>query len=126
MLDMSDVDFVSQRYDEGTRAPWQMEDGTQFATPLVAVSHGVYYNQDVFDELGLDIPDTAEEFLEVAEEIKDAGYIPVANERSRRRVGYRRSGMDEHRSRLSGRSRGAPGIRSGRTPVQRRRYGERL
>ncbi|MFW5695040.1 MAG: ABC transporter substrate-binding protein [Alkalispirochaeta sp.] len=79
MLDMSDADFVTERYDEGARAPWQMEDGTQFAMPLVAVSHGVYYNQDLFDELGLDIPQTAVEFIEVAEEIKDAGYIPVAN-----------------------------------------------
>ncbi len=79
MLDMSDADFVAERYDEGARAPWQMEDGTQFAMPLVAVSHGVYYNQDLFDELGLEIPQTAVEFIEVAEQIKDAGYIPVAN-----------------------------------------------
>lgn len=79
MLDMSDAEFVAERYDEGARAPWQMEDGTQFAMPLVAVSHGVYYNQDLFDELGLDVPQTAVEFIQVAEQIKDAGYIPIAN-----------------------------------------------
>ncbi len=79
MVDLSDADFIAQRYDEGARAPWQMDDGRQFAMPLVAVSHGVYYNQDLFDELGLEIPVTTEEFLAVAESIKEAGYIPVAN-----------------------------------------------
>lgn len=79
MLDMSDAEFVAQRYDEGSRAPWQMDDGRQFAMPLVAVSHGVYYNKDLFSELGLKIPVTWQEFLNVAKKIKSAGYIPVAN-----------------------------------------------
>lgn len=79
MLDMSGEDFVQARYDEGALAPWQMPDGTQFAMPLVAVSHGVYYNQDIFAELDLDIPRTWDQFLSVAQAIQDAGYIPVAN-----------------------------------------------
>ena len=79
MLDLSDEAYVSERYDDGARAPWQMPDGTQFAMPLVAVSHGVYYNQDLFNELGLDIPQTWDELMNVAQQIKDAGYIPFAN-----------------------------------------------
>ena len=79
MLDMSDETFIAERYDEGSRAPWQTENGRQFAMPLVAVSHGVYYNQDVFRELGLAIPQTWDELMDVAETVRDAGYIPFAN-----------------------------------------------
>ncbi|MBZ0301651.1 MAG: extracellular solute-binding protein [Anaerolineae bacterium] len=39
---------------------------------------GVYYNMDIFDELGLEIPTTYEEFLTVCATVKEAGYIPVA------------------------------------------------
>ncbi|MEK3885752.1 ABC transporter substrate-binding protein [Paenibacillus sp. PL2-23] len=38
---------------------------------------GVVYNKDMFQELGLDIPTTYEEFLAVCEAIKAAGITPV-------------------------------------------------
>ncbi len=78
-VDLGDQAFVSERFDRGTLEPWQTAEGAQFGMPLLAVSHGVYYNVELFDELGLSIPETWDEFFDVAETIADAGYIPVAN-----------------------------------------------
>ena len=39
---------------------------------------GVFYNQDIFDEVGVDAPSTWTEFLDVCQKIKDAGYAPMA------------------------------------------------
>lgn len=38
----------------------------------------VYYNTEVFDRLGLEVPETFDEFLEVAEALKQAGVDPIA------------------------------------------------
>jgi multiple sugar transport system substrate-binding protein/raffinose/stachyose/melibiose transport system substrate-binding protein len=37
----------------------------------------VYYNKDIFKEVGVDVPKTYGEFVEVAKKIKDAGYTPI-------------------------------------------------
>lgn len=39
----------------------------------------VYVNQDIFDELGLEFPSTAEGLTETFAKIKEAGYTPLAN-----------------------------------------------
>ena len=39
---------------------------------------GVFYNQDIFDDAGVDAPATWTEFLEVCQTLKDAGYAPMA------------------------------------------------
>lgn len=56
-----------------------MPDGTIYAVPFIATAHGIYYNQDIFAALGLDIPDTWETLIETAARIQHAGYIPFAN-----------------------------------------------
>jgi raffinose/stachyose/melibiose transport system substrate-binding protein len=60
-------------------APWATEDGVPYAVPIAAVSHGIYYNQDMFEQNGIEVPKTWEELLEAAEKLKAAGVIPVAN-----------------------------------------------
>ena len=59
-------------------APWTA-DGDVFAVPIQAVNAAVYYNKDIFAELGLEIPTTFEELLDVAQKLQDAGYVPFAN-----------------------------------------------
>ena len=77
--DVSDVPGVQSAYDDGTRSPWTAADGRSFAVPFVAVSHGIYFNKDIFAELGISVPETWDDLLETAEKIKAAGYIPFAN-----------------------------------------------
>lgn len=77
--DLSSLGGINQYYDEGTRSPWAMDDGTPFAIPFAAVSHGIYYNKDIFSELNLSAPKDWNDFLMICEKIKEAGYIPVAN-----------------------------------------------
>lgn len=79
MLDLSNESFLLSSYDEGARAPWTTPEGKIFAMPFLAVSHGIYYNKDLFAELGISIPQTWEELIAAAGEIKAAGYIPFAN-----------------------------------------------
>lgn len=79
MLDLSNEAWIEEAYSEGNRAPWTTNDGKQFGMPLMAVSHGVYYNVDIFNELGIAIPETWSELIAAAEKIKAAGYTPFAN-----------------------------------------------
>lgn len=60
---------------------WTREGGT-WAVPLEASSDHIYYNVRLFDELGIEVPDdyqfTADEFYEVANTCREAGYDPFA------------------------------------------------
>jgi raffinose/stachyose/melibiose transport system substrate-binding protein len=47
-----------------------------YAIPYVANAVGVIYNKAIFAELGLEVPKTWDEFIVVAEKVKDAGKIP--------------------------------------------------
>jgi raffinose/stachyose/melibiose transport system substrate-binding protein len=62
--------------------PWTW-DSTTFNGHVYAIGHelemiGVYYNKDIFTELGVDVPTTYDEFLAICQKAKDAGYIPLA------------------------------------------------
>lgn len=58
---------------------WETDEGFIYGIPIYAVSHGVFYNTDIFNDLDLTPPKTWEEFLQVSQKIKDAGKIPIAN-----------------------------------------------
>ena len=51
-------------------------DGKNYLVPIALATLGVYYNVDIFNELGLDIPQTYDEFLAAAQKIRDAGITP--------------------------------------------------
>jgi raffinose/stachyose/melibiose transport system substrate-binding protein len=77
--DVTDLPGLKDQYDANARAPWADENGRSFAVPLAAVSHGVYYNQDIFRKHNLEIPQTWEDFLALCKTLKDAGVTPLAN-----------------------------------------------
>ena len=52
-----------ENFTDAARAPWATEDGQPYGVPFIAVSHGVYYNMDIFAELGLEVPQTWEDLL---------------------------------------------------------------
>lgn len=70
---------LEENFSEAALAAWSTEAGETYGVPFIAVSHGVYYNQDLFEELGLSVPTTWGELMETAQAIQDAGYIPFAN-----------------------------------------------
>ena len=50
---------------------WQTPSGGQIITM-------VFYNENVFADLGLDVPTTYAEFLDVAQATRDAGFVPIS------------------------------------------------
>ena len=55
-------------------------DGVPYGIPLnMAVISNVFYNKEIFEELNLTPPTTWEEFEDVANTLKEAGYQPLAH-----------------------------------------------
>ena len=54
-------------------------DGRVYAVPFATQTLVIYYNQEIFDEVGVEVPTTWAEFQDVAEQLQQAGYIPLAN-----------------------------------------------
>ena len=78
-MDVTDIPGVKENFPESALGAWRADDGKVFAVPFGAVSHVVYYNTRIFDEQGLAVPRTYEEFMTVCQELKDAGITPLAN-----------------------------------------------
>lgn len=76
---LDDLPGLKENFVPEARAPWATAGGLPYGVPFIAVSHGIYYDVDLFEELGLDLPATWEELLTTARRIQDAGYIPFAN-----------------------------------------------
>ena len=54
-------------------------DGKIYGVPYeAAMGGGIFYNTKIFDELGLEVPKTWEEFMANNEKIKAAGKVPIA------------------------------------------------
>jgi len=77
--DCSDISGIKQNFSPANVSPWQMPNGTIFAVPFVAVSHGVYYNKTIFQKEGLSVPQTWEDFLTLCGTLASKGYTPLAN-----------------------------------------------
>lgn len=67
-------------FSDVAKSAWQTDDGkTTFCMPMASVIHGFFYNQDIFEELGLSVPDTEADFLAVLDKIsKESKYTPLA------------------------------------------------
>jgi raffinose/stachyose/melibiose transport system substrate-binding protein len=59
---------------------WSTDDGeTNFCVPAASVLHGFFYNADIFDELGLEEPETVEDFHAVLDAVaEDGNYTPIS------------------------------------------------
>jgi len=76
---LKDLPGISDNFTEASRAPWATESGEPYAVPIIAVSHGIYYNKDIFAANGIEIPTTWEELMAASQTLLDAGVIPFAN-----------------------------------------------
>ncbi|MGR3512089.1 MAG: ABC transporter substrate-binding protein [Paracoccaceae bacterium] len=79
LSDLSGLDAMSN-FSDVAKSAWQTDDGSAtFCVPMASVIHGFIYNKDAFAELGIDVPETEEEFFAALEAIKEDGsYIPMA------------------------------------------------
>ena len=55
----------------------QTYDGKIYAVPLNIAAACVFYNTEMFEEAGAEVPTTFEELLEVCQKLQDAGYTPM-------------------------------------------------
>lgn len=76
--DLSDLDAISS-FDDTALTAWAGDDGAPYCVPVASVLAGFYYNKAIFDELGLEVPTTQQEFIDVLDAIKEDGtYAPLA------------------------------------------------
>ncbi len=76
-LDISGEEWVNN-IDDGYREVGTYDGGVYITPSDASNAAGVLYNTKVFEELGLEIPETWDEFLDCCETIKEAGIIPIA------------------------------------------------
>jgi raffinose/stachyose/melibiose transport system substrate-binding protein len=67
-------------FTDTAKAAWSTDDGkTSFCVPMASVIHGFIYNKKAFQDVGVQVPKTEEEFFAVLDKIKANGnYIPMA------------------------------------------------
>ena len=74
--ELPDGDALLDRYAPETLDPLRF-DGEVYALPLGQSLTAVFYNRDVFDEAGLDVPQSWEEFLTACETLRSRGITPL-------------------------------------------------
>lgn len=79
LSDISDIDGLDN-FPDFAKAAWQTDDGSAtFCVPMASVIHGFIYNAEAFAELGLEEPETEDEFFAVLDAFADDGtYTPLA------------------------------------------------
>jgi raffinose/stachyose/melibiose transport system substrate-binding protein len=79
LADITDLSGM-ENFSSVAQSAWITDDGTQkFCVPMASVIHGFIYNADAFDEVGVEVPTTEDEFFAVLDAIKaDGTYAPLA------------------------------------------------
>jgi raffinose/stachyose/melibiose transport system substrate-binding protein len=69
-----------ENFSDVAKSAWTTDDSaTAFCVPMASVIHGFIYNADAFEQLGISVPATEEEFFAALEKIKaDGNFIPMA------------------------------------------------
>lgn len=78
---LSDLTGLSglENFSDVAKSAWQTDDGkATFCLPMASVIHGFMYNKEIFEELGLSVPTTRDEFYATLKTIKDKSrYTPL-------------------------------------------------
>ncbi|HJA65135.1 MAG TPA: extracellular solute-binding protein [Candidatus Mediterraneibacter cottocaccae] len=82
--DMSWRDTYDEQLIENLEAMAEMATGDEndvdYGVPFALTTTAVLYDQAIYDELGLSIPTTWDEFMSNCEALKNAGYTPIAQQ----------------------------------------------
>lgn len=76
---LEDLPEIQNSFSPQMLQAWSTSEGVMYGVPLMAVSHGIYYNASFFQEMNIAIPDTWEKLLTISEQIKQKGIVPFAN-----------------------------------------------
>ncbi|MEP1209832.1 MAG: ABC transporter substrate-binding protein [Rhizobiaceae bacterium] len=79
LADLSGLSSMAN-FSSVAKSAWQTDDGSAtFCVPMASVIHGFIYNKDAFAEVGVEVPNTVDEFFAALDKIKaDGNYIPMA------------------------------------------------
>ena len=79
LADLNDLAGMAN-FSDVAKSAWQTDDASvTFCVPMASVIHGFIYNKDAFAQLGIEVPNTEEEFFAALDKIKEDGtYIPLA------------------------------------------------
>ena len=79
LTDLSGLDGMSN-FSDVAKSGWSTDDSSvTYCVPMASVIHGFIYNKEAFEEVGVDVPTTEDEFFAVLEAFKEDGnYIPMA------------------------------------------------
>ncbi|WP_299868527.1 ABC transporter substrate-binding protein [uncultured Roseobacter sp.] len=79
LADLSGMQGMSN-FSDVAKSGWSTDDGSAtYCVPMASVIHGFIYNKDAFEEVGVAVPQTEEEFFAALEAFKEDGnYIPMA------------------------------------------------
>jgi len=79
LADLTDLGAMAN-FSPVAKSAWQTDDGSAtFCVPMASVIHGFIYNADAFAELGIEVPQTRDQFFAALDKIKEDGtYIPMA------------------------------------------------
>lgn len=69
-----------ENFSDVAKSGWVTDDGSDnYCVPIASVMHGFMYNQEAFDEVGVEVPQTSEQFYAALEKFKEDGnYAPLA------------------------------------------------
>jgi raffinose/stachyose/melibiose transport system substrate-binding protein len=79
LVNLNELKEIEKNFPPQMRSAWTTKQGDIYGVPLMAVSHGIYYNASFFNDNNLAIPQTWEQLIALAQEIKDLGATPFAN-----------------------------------------------
>ena len=81
IMDLTDCGFESNV--EQSMLDLASYNGAQISLPYTLSLYGIHYNKTLFNELGIKVPTTMDELIEVCKTLKEAGYdafaLPFAN-----------------------------------------------
>lgn len=76
VLELSDQEFL-KNVEAGSLEMTKQPDGKYYALPYTRNYMGVFYNMDMFEEQGLEVPTTWDEFTAVCDKFVEAGITPM-------------------------------------------------
>jgi raffinose/stachyose/melibiose transport system substrate-binding protein len=78
LLPLDDVVPALKDFPPASRGAWSTGDGVIYGVPSVGVTHGIYYQKEIFAKHGLTPPKTWDEFIAVAKKLKAGGEMVFA------------------------------------------------